>query len=111
MARVRKFQIEVVKDRVVTETVYKRVKREDGGSALEASEVKRKIAESFMVYFPGKHSVWFESREKMAMAGILEHANVEIDTETGDAISEAPVANLKALVDRNTQELPAQRGM
>lgn len=104
MAVSKKFQIEVVKNREVTSTVYKTNPNAKGKSnGLLSEQVTRTVPESFMVYFPGGHSVWFESREKMAAAGILEHANEEIDTETGEPVRAPDTIDLKSLVHKRTQ--------
>lgn len=104
MAVSKKFQIEVVKDRSVTSKVYT-INRDTKSkhSLLVPKEVTRVIPESFMVYFPGGHSVWFESRDKMAAAGILEHANEEIDLDTGEPIRAPDTVDLKSLVSKRTQ--------
>lgn len=105
MAVSKKFQIETVKDRSVTSRVYTISEAGAKGkhTSLVAKEVTRVIPESFMVYFPGGHSVWFESREKMAAAGILEHANEEIDLDTGEPIRAPDTVDLKSLVGKRTQ--------
>lgn len=104
MAVSKKFQIEVLKDRKVTSKVYTIGAPTKGKhTSLTPKEVTRTVPESFMVYFPGGHSVWFESREKMAAAGILEHANEEIDTETGEPVRAPDTVDLKALVGKRTQ--------
>lgn len=104
MAVSKKFQIEVMKDRKVTSKVYTIGTPTKGKhTSLTQQEVTRTVPESFMVYFPGGHSVWFETREKMAAAGILEHANEEIDTETGEPIRAPDTVDLKALVGKRTQ--------
>ena len=105
MALSKKFQIEVVKDRELTSTVYTTVKGKDGKHlGMKSEQVKRLVPESFMVYFPGGHSVWFETRDKMAAAGILEHANEEIDLETGEPVKAPDYVDLKSLVGKRTQQ-------
>lgn len=113
MAVSKKFQIEVVKDREVTSRIYTVGTAGAKGkhTSLVGKEVTRLIPESFMVYFPGGHSVWFESRDKMAAAGILEHANEEIDTETGEPIRAPDTVDLKALVGKRTQAPNVMRSL
>lgn len=104
MAVSKKFQIEVVKDRTLTSTIYSvDASGKSKRTSLKAEKVTRLVPESFMVYFPGGHSVWFESRDKMAAAGILEHANEEIDLDTGEPVRAPAGVDLKALVGKRTQ--------
>jgi len=110
MAVSKKFQIEVVKDRELTSRIYTvDTSGNSKRSTLSAKTVTRLIPESFMVYFPGGHSVWFETREKMAAAGILEHANTEIDLETGEPVQAPDYVDLKAMVSRKTQQSNTMR--
>lgn len=113
MAVSKKFQIEVVKDRAVTSRIYTVGEAGAKGkhTSLVGKEVTRIIPESFYVYFPGGHSVWFETREKMAAAGILEHANIEIDLETGETIQPPDHVDLKSLVSRKTQQSNSVRSL
>jgi hypothetical protein len=112
MALSKKFQIEVVKDRTLTATVYAPVKDQSGKHlGMKSEKTSRLVPESFMVYFPGGHSVWFETRAKMAAAGILENANDEIDLETGEPTKAPDYVDLKSLVNKRTQAPNALRSL
>ena len=64
MAITKKFEVEVVKNRKLTERTYTRVDLGNGRSSLEGKEVVRTVPVSFMVYSPNGTSVWFESKEE-----------------------------------------------
>ena len=99
MAITKKFEIEVVKNRKLTETVYNKV---DG--RLVAETKQRTVPVSYMVYSPNGVSVWFESKEAMAAAGITETANFTIDTETGMPVEPVRIPSIKALVENKTRD-------
>lgn len=99
MAITKKFEIEVVKNRKLTETVYKKV---DG--RLVSETVTRTVPASYMVYSPNGVSVWFETKEAMAAAGITETANFTIDTETGMPVEPVHIPSIKARVESLTRD-------
>ena len=69
------------------------------------------VPESYMVFFPAGHSVWFETREAMMRAGIVESENFIIDLETGEVEEQQPMLDLEALVARNTRNSATQVGV
>lgn len=83
MARVRKFQIEVIRNRRVTETVSSYEELPSGGRGLVQRSTERVVPEGYMVYFPAGHSLFIESKEQLSRLGLLESDNQEIDEEMG----------------------------
>jgi hypothetical protein len=117
----KRFQIEVLHDRQVLETKYLRnkdkevheIEDEDGNmianpnfgkNFIEVKEAET-VPESYMVYFPAGHSVWFRTKADMARAGIVEHANFEIDLDTGLPVEVDRMLDLKQHVMKNTREV------
>lgn len=117
----RRFQIEVLHDREVHQTRFVRnrdkdveeIEDEDGNMIANPNfgkkliEVKEAeiVPESYMVYFPAGHSVWFRTKGDMARAGIVEHENFEIDLTTGLPIEIERMLDLKQHVIKNTREV------
>ncbi|CAB4150615.1 hypothetical protein UFOVP568_49 [uncultured Caudovirales phage] len=99
MAITKKFEVEVIKNRKLTEKVYSKV---DG--RLEAKTETRIVPVSYMVYSPNGTSVWFESKEAMAAAGITDSANFTIDTDTGMPVEPPQVRSIKSLVESKTRD-------
>jgi hypothetical protein len=123
--RAKRFQIEVLHDREVLHTVYKRNKDKDvteiededgemianpnfGKSFIEVKEPEI-VSESYMVYFPHGHSVWFRTKGDMARAGIVESENFEIDLNTGLPIEIERMLDLKQHVIKNTRDVRVTR--
>jgi hypothetical protein len=104
-----RFQIEVIKDREVIETVKTRnldkanpESEHFGQNFIE--EVRTTVHPvSYMIYFPGGHSVWFATKAAMASAGIVENENFEIDLDTGLPVDPKVIVNLKQRVENNTR--------
>lgn len=104
MAKAPRFQVEVLRDRTVTVTTHtKNPNKEKDNTNFIITMVERIIPISFMVYFPGGHSVWYETKADMAQAGIIESENHEIDLETGLPVNPEVIFDLKARVERNTR--------
>ncbi len=99
MAKTKRFEIEVVKNRKLTETVYKKV-----NGALVGETISRTVPTSYMVYSPNGVSVWFETKEAMAAAGITESSNFTIDTETGMPVEPIQIPSIKAKVESMTRD-------
>ena len=103
-----RFQIEVLHNRTITETVYKRnpnptdTESKHYGFSTIGQEVERVVPESYMVYFPSGHSVWFASKAAMAQAGIVPSENFEIDLDTGMPVDPRVVVDLKRHVEKST---------
>lgn len=100
----KRFQIKVLKDYKVTRIKMRRNpnKADDGIPFLtETEEVT--LPESYMVFFPNGHSVFFENKTLMAQAGLTEDANFEVDMETGEAVVPPKANDLEALVARKTR--------
>lgn len=110
-----RFQIEVIHDRKIVETVRRRNKEkqdpesEHFGQNFIIEEIERIVPESYMVYFPGQHSVWFETKAAMAQAGIVDNENFEVDLDTGLPVDPKVIINLKAHVEKNTRQRRAMR--
>lgn len=107
----KKFEIEVIKNRKVTETIYKKnPDRAVDGVNFLVEKVERVIPESYMVYFPGKHAVWFETKAQMVKAGIVEDENFEID-DHGLPVEPERIQSLKAAaINAVTPSRAATRG-
>lgn len=117
----KRFQIEVVYNKELLQTKYMRnkdknveeVEDEDGNMIANPNfgknfiEVKDAeiVPESYMVYFPAGHSVWFRTKADMARAGIVEHENFEIDLNTGLPVEVERMLDLKQHVMKNTREV------
>lgn len=99
MAITKKFEVEVLKNRKLTETVYEKI-----DNRLVAKSTSRTVPVSYMVYSPNGVSVWFESKEAMAAAGITESANFTIDTETGMPVEPVHIPRIKQLVESKTRD-------
>lgn len=100
----KRFEVEVVRDRKVTRTVYSRdPNKATTGNNFIKEEIEEVIPESYMVYFAGGHSTMFDSKEAMAAAGIVESANFEVDLDTGLPVEPPKVESLKARVEKNTR--------
>lgn len=116
MAIVPRFQVEVVHNRKIVQTVYTKVRIENDDAdgkkryVLTASEKEEIIPESFMVYFPGGHCTWFRDKAAMAQAGIIESANDQIDTETGLPVAPPVVVDLKSASERKLTQRRAIGG-
>jgi len=112
--RAPRFQIEVVHNRKITETVRKRnlhkndVESEYHGANFVEEVVTRTVPESYMVYFPSGHSLWFETKAQMAQAGLVEGSDFEVDLDTGLPVDPKTVINLKAHVEKNTRRASRQ---
>lgn len=105
MARVApRFQVKTVKNRKITETVLTKNPdfKEDGIHFLRETK-ERVIPESFMVFFPGGHSTWFETREAMVRAGIIDNDNYDIDLDTGLPMEKSRVVDLENVVNSKTR--------
>src|SRR5215217_7123804 len=103
MATTRKFQIEVLRDRKITEQIHSFQKHPDSGVPQRViSTVERVVPESYMVYFPHGHSIWVENKQELARLQLLPHDNIEIDTDTGLPVVPPQLQDLKALSDRKT---------
>lgn len=106
-----KFEIVTLKDRVVNRTVYKKeaVAGEEKKFQLVPYKYTETVAESFMVYFPGKHSVWFETRAAMAAAGVALDDTEEVDLDTGLPATPPQAHNLQrdveSLNERNSSNV------
>jgi hypothetical protein len=102
-----RFQVEVLHDREVNMTRYKRVPVEGvpGKYTTEIEKTTEVVPESFMVYFPAGHSVWFRTREDMARAGLADES-VMIDEDTGLPAEPEPVVDYKRAVQRKTTQGP-----
>jgi hypothetical protein len=98
MTTARKFQVEVLTDRVVSETVYERVPSESDPTrnVMLATKRDRIVPESYMVYFPLGHSIWVETKAELARIGAMPGTEVEVDMETGEIVSQRVVTDLKA---------------
>lgn len=110
----RKFQVRVVRDRKVTRDIYERNperKKDERATPFIVKQVEVTIPESFMVFFPAGHSVWFETREAMVRAGVVENENFVIDLDTGEVAEQQPMLDLEALVARNTRNSAQQVGV
>lgn len=117
----KRFQIEVVYNKELLQTKYMRnkdknveeIEDEDGNMIANPNfgknfiEVKDAeiVPESYMVYFPAGHSVWFRTKADMARAGIVEHENFEIDLNTGLPVEVERMLDLKQHVMKNTREV------
>lgn len=104
MAITKKFEVEVVRNRKLTERVYSKVDIGNGKFALEGKETSRVVPTSYMVYSPNGTSVWFETKEAMAAAGVTDGANFTIDTDTGIPVEPPRVSSIKALVESKTRD-------
>lgn len=98
MPIIKRFAIQKLGPRELTETHHRPVKH-DGmkTTGFVPEQVTRTVEESYMVHFPAGHSVWFETKEAMAHAGILEDANTEIDSETGLPVERAGVVDFERI--------------
>lgn len=105
MANVKRHQIEIVRDRTITETIYDVAKGDKHESrVLTSTKVERVVPVSYNVYFPGGHSVWFEDEATMRAAGVMLGNDVLVDTETGEPINNEDEMDLKTLVARKTTD-------
>lgn len=105
----KRFEIEVIKNRKVTETIYvKNPDRATDGVNFLVEQKERVIPESYMVYFPSKHAVWFETKEQMVKAGIVESENFEID-DHGLPVEPERIQSLKAAAISNVKPTRATR--
>lgn len=102
MARVRKFQIEVLRNRRVTENVCSYEELPSGGKGLVTRAQERVIPEGYMVYFPAGHSIFVENKEQLARLDLLESANQEIDEEMGLPVPTQEENDIKQRVLRRT---------
>lgn len=102
MAVTRKFQVEMLRDREVTEHTYTFQENEVGVKSRVLKQNVRVVPESYMVYFPAGHSVWVETKAELARLALLPGDNIEIDTETGLPVTPPDVPNIKAMVERKT---------
>jgi hypothetical protein len=104
MNKSKRFQIEVVKNRKIVETIRTAEKGKDGKHLGFKTETKERIVpESYMVFFPAGHSCWFETKDALAHAGLIPSANIEIDLDTGLPILPADEIDIKQLVEARTQ--------
>jgi hypothetical protein len=113
MAIVQKFEIHQVRDRAITEQVYRKVPVEgskDGKTQLVMETIERIVPVSYMVYFPNGGSTWFETKGAMAEAGILEHENIEIDTETGLPVAPPQHKSLRDQVQAGVRSRAVPKG-
>lgn len=101
----RKFQLEVVRNRKVVETICEYVKDKDDPKhrKLERKQVERIVPEGYMVYFNGGQSIFVETKEELARMRLLPHHNCDIDEETGEPVTTVAPQDLKANVLRKTQ--------
>lgn len=105
MAITRRFQLEVVKDRVLTEVVYQHVTDPDTGERRREQVTRERVVpEGYMVYFAGGQSIFVENREQLARLKLLPHLNADIDTETGEVVQGNDLRDLKATVMRKTAQ-------
>jgi hypothetical protein len=102
MARVRKFQIDVIRNRKVTERVSAYEELPSGGRGLVTKELERVIPEGYMVYFPAGHSIFVDSKEQLTRLGLLESNNQEIDEEMGLPVPSQPTNDIKDRVLKRT---------
>jgi hypothetical protein len=104
MAVTKRFQVEVLRDREITEHVYRfEVDEELGTKQRVMRTATRVVPESYMVYFVGGHSIWVESKQELARLALMPANNFEIDTDTGLPIKPPDDPNIKANVLRKTQ--------
>ncbi len=100
----KRFQIEVITDRKIVDTIYTRnPDRKETNVPFVVEQVETIIPESYLVYFPSGHSLWFRSKEQMHAAGIASNANFEIDLATGMAVEPENDPDLKAVVLAKTR--------
>lgn len=99
-----RFQIEVIKDRKLTEVVFDKVLDEvTGKPTLVRKERERVVPESYMVYFPNGHSIWCETKGDLQRLKLTETDNFEVDLETGLPVVPPHKQDLKALVAARTR--------
>ena len=111
MAVTRRFQVEVLRDRRITETVYVFETDEDTKQKQRvAKTIERVVPESYMVYFPAGHSIWVENKTELARLALRPGDNIEIDTDTGLPVTPPDVPNIKAQVLRKTQQTNGAMG-
>lgn len=103
-----RFKVKLVHNREVTETIFSKNPdfKNDGVHFIRKTE-KRVIPESYLVFFPGGHSTWFETKEAMEAAGIIDRENYDIDLDTGLPMEKERVVDLEALVNRKTRSITA----
>ena len=100
----KRFEIEVVKDRVVHEVHMTPVKNEATGHvAFVREERKVKYPESYNVYFPGGHSIWVASKGDLVRLGLTPDENFEIDLDTGLPVIPPQRVSIKDRVQRATR--------
>ena len=102
MAVTRKFQLEVMHNRRVVEQHSAFEEIEGGVKRRVTREVERVIPESYMVYFPGGHSIWVEGKAQLAELGLLPSDNTEIDTDTGLPVLPPELPDFKARAERKS---------
>ena len=100
MAVTKKFQIEVIRDRKVTEQLSTFVTGEGGVKQRVVEARERIVPESYMVYFPGGHSIWVESKAELVRMGFTPDENIEIDTDTGLPLVPPATLDLKRRAER-----------
>jgi hypothetical protein len=94
----KRFQVKVVKDRKVMTTQYlpnPERKKDERATPFITKQVETVIPEGFMVFFPMGHSVFFETREQMVRAGVVESENFTIDLDTGEVHQEVKHIDLE----------------
>jgi hypothetical protein len=100
----KRFQIEVIEDRVLSETIMRiEVDAETKHRRFIREQVERVVPVSYMVYFPGGHSIWCETKNDLARLGLVESENFEIDLDTGLPVQPPKQVDLKARVERATR--------
>jgi len=99
-----RFQVKIVKNRKITETILTKNPEFDKDGVHFLRETRdRVIPESYLVFFPAGHSVWFETRAALEAAGVNDNAQFEIDLDTGLPMEKERVVDLEALVARKTR--------
>lgn len=105
----KRFQIEVIENRMLTETIM-RVEpvldadgEKTGRTQIVRDQRVRKVPESYMVYFPGGHSIWCETKADLARLKLTEDENFEVDLETGLPVEPPKHVDLKSRVERMTR--------
>lgn len=100
----KRFQIEPIEDRLISETIMRIEVDEDSKTRRFIREqVDRVVPLSYMVYFPGGHSIWVESKNDLVRLGLIESENYEIDLETGLPVAPPRHVDLKSRVERATR--------
>lgn len=100
----KRFQIEVIEDRLLEQTVMRiEVDEDTKARRFVREQVQRVVPISYMIYFPGGHSIWVESKNDLVRLGLTENENIEIDLDTGLPVTPPKQTDLKARVERATR--------